>query len=162
MEKKNLETLVGLFVVLGAVALVFLSLKAANLASFSFDSTYTLTARFDNVGGLKIRAPIKSAGVTVGRIKSITFDDKNFQGVVTMDIDRRYQFPADTSAKVLTSGLLGDQYIGLDPGGDDKNLQPGDTIKLTQSAVVLEDLIGKALYGKAAEGGGNRQKEGAK
>ena len=162
MEKKNLETLVGLFVVLGAVALVFLSLKAANLASFSFDSTYQLKASFDNVGGLKIRAPVKSAGVTIGRIKSISFDDKRFQGVVTMEIDRRYQFPADTSGKILTSGLLGDQYIGLDPGGDDKNLQPGDSIKLTQSAVVLEDLIGKALYGKAAEGNGNRQKEGAK
>jgi phospholipid/cholesterol/gamma-HCH transport system substrate-binding protein len=161
MDKRNLETLVGLFVVLGAVALAFLSLKAANLASFTFDSTYRLTARFDNVGGLKIRAPIKSAGVTVGRIRSISFDDKNFQGVVTMEIDRRYQFPADTSAKVLTAGLLGDQYIGLDPGGDDKNLKADDTIKLTQSAVVLEDLIGKALYGKAAEGGG-RQKEGAK
>jgi phospholipid/cholesterol/gamma-HCH transport system substrate-binding protein len=161
MEKRNLETLVGLFVVLGAVALVFLSLKAANLASFSFDSTYAVTARFDNVGGLKIRAPVKSAGVTVGRIKSITFDDKNFQGVVRLDLDRRYQFPTDTSAKILTSGLLGDQYIGLEPGADDKNLQPGDSIKLTQSAVVLEDLIAKALYGKAAEGGGNKR-EGAK
>jgi phospholipid/cholesterol/gamma-HCH transport system substrate-binding protein len=162
MEKKNLEMLVGLFVVMGAVALVFLSLKAANLASFSFDSTYTLTARFDNVGGLKIRAPVKSAGVTVGRIRSIVFDDKVFQGVVTLQVDRRYQFPTDTSAKILTSGLLGDQYIGLDPGADDKSLQPGDAIKLTQSAVVLEDLIGKALYGKAAEGGNNRPKEAAK
>jgi phospholipid/cholesterol/gamma-HCH transport system substrate-binding protein len=161
MEKRTLEILVGLFVVLGGLALIFLSLKAANLASFSFDKTYSLTARFDNVGGLKVRAPVKSAGVTVGRIRSITFDDKNFQGVVTLEIDNRYQFPADTSAKVLTSGLLGDQYIGLDPGGDDKNLKAGDSIKLTQSAVVLEDLIGKTLYGKAAEGG-NRQKEGAK
>ncbi|HEX4585478.1 MAG TPA: outer membrane lipid asymmetry maintenance protein MlaD, partial [Burkholderiaceae bacterium] len=135
MEKRTLEILVGLFVVLGGLALVFLSLKAANLASFSFDKTYSLTARFDNVGGLKVRAPVKSAGVTVGRIRSITFDDKNFQGVVTVDIDNRYQFPADTSAKVLTSGLLGDQYVGLDPGGDDKNLKAGDSIKLTQSAV---------------------------
>lgn len=162
MEKRNLEILVGLFVVLGAVALVFLSLKAANLASFSFDSTYSLIARFDNVGGLKIRAPVKSAGVRVGQITSIVFDDKSFQGVVRMQVDRRYQFPTDTSAKILTSGLLGDQYIGLDPGADEKNLQPGDSIKLTQSAVVLEELIGKALYGKAAEGGSNHQKEGAK
>jgi phospholipid/cholesterol/gamma-HCH transport system substrate-binding protein len=162
MEKRNLETLVGVFVLLGAVALVFLSLKAANLASFSFDSTYSITARFDNVGGLKVRAPVKSAGVTVGRIKSITFDDKNFQGVVTLELDRRYQFPTDTSAKILTSGLLGDQYIGLEPGADDKSMQAGDSIKLTQSAVVLEDLIGKALYGKAAESGGNKQREGAK
>ena len=152
MEKRNLETLVGLFVVLGAAALVFLSLKAANLASFSFDSTYSLTARFDNVGGLKIRAPVKSAGVTIGRISKIAFDDKTFQGLVTLEVDRRYQFPADTSAKILTSGLLGDQYIGLEPGADDKNLNPGDTIKLTQSAVVLENLIGQMLYSKAAEG----------
>ena len=152
MERRSLETLVGLFVVLGAVALVFLSLKAANLATFSFDSTYGLTARFDNVGGLKIRAPVKSAGVTVGRIKSIAFDDKNYQGVVTMEIDRRYGFPTDTSAKILTAGLLGDQYIGLEPGADEKNLQPGDAIKMTQSAVVLENLIGQLIYSKAAEG----------
>ena len=159
MERKNLETLVGLFVVLGAVALVFLSLKAANLATFSFDSTYALTARFDNVGGLKIRAPVKSAGVTVGRIKSISFDDKNYQGVVMMEIDRRYAFPTDTSAKILTAGLLGDQYIGLEPGADDKNLQPNDPIKITQSAVVLENLIGQLIYSKAAEG---KQKDSAK
>src|SRR5580700_8370555 len=111
MGKRNLEILVGLFVLLGAVAVAFLSLKAANLASFSLDSTYRLTARFDNVGGLKIRAPVKSAGVTVGRITKIVFDDKNFQGVVTLEVDRRYQFPADTSAKILTTGLLGDQYV---------------------------------------------------
>jgi phospholipid/cholesterol/gamma-HCH transport system substrate-binding protein len=161
VEKKQVETVVGLFVLLGAVAIVFLSLKAANLTSFSFDATYRLTARFDNVGGLKVRAPVKSAGVTVGKIASIVFDDKNFQGVVTLQIDRRYQFPTDTSAKILTAGLLGDQYLGLDPGADDKNLQSGDSIKLTQSAVVLEDLIGKALYGKAAEGG-NKQRDSAK
>jgi len=152
MEKRQIETLVGFFVLLGALAIVFLSLKAANLASFSFDSTYPVTARFDNVGGLKIRAPVKSAGVTVGRIASILFDDKAFQGVVTMQIDRRYQFPDDTSAKILTAGLLGDQYIGLEPGADDKNLKAGDSIKITQSAVVLENLIGQMLYSKAAEG----------
>ena len=159
MEKRTFEILVGLFVVLGALALVFLSLKAANLASFSFDSTYRLTARFDNVGGLKIRAPVKGAGVTVGRIASISFDDKNFQGVVSLDVDRRFRFPADTSAKILTSGLLGDQYVGLEPGADDKNLNPGDTIKMTQSAVVLENLIGQLIYSKAAEG---KPKESAK
>ena len=152
MEKRQTETLVGTFVLVGALALVFLSLKAANLASFSFDSTYPLKARFDNVGGLKIRAPVKSAGVTVGRIASIVFDDKTFQGVVTVEIDRRYQFPTDTSAKILTAGLLGDQYVGLEPGADDKNLQPGDAIKMTQSAVVLENLIGQLIYSKAAEG----------
>jgi phospholipid/cholesterol/gamma-HCH transport system substrate-binding protein len=160
MDRKRIEALVGTFVLLGALALAFLSLKAANLASFTFDSTYALIARFDNVGGLKIRAPVKSAGVTVGRIASITFDDKAFQGVVTLQVDRRYQFPLDTSAKILTSGLLGDQYVGLDPGGDDKNLKPGDSLKLTQSAVVLEDLIGKVIYSRAAEGGGNKKKSG--
>jgi phospholipid/cholesterol/gamma-HCH transport system substrate-binding protein len=144
-------------VLLGAVAVAFLSLKAANLASFSLDSTYRLTARFDNVGGLKIRAPVKSAGVTVGRITKIVFDDKNFQGVVTLEVDRRYQFPADTSAKILTTGLLGDQYVGLDPGADDKSLQANDSIKITQSAVVLENLIGQMLYSKAAEGGSKKK-----
>ena len=157
MGKRNLEILVGLFVLLGAVAVAFLSLKAANLASFSLDSTYRLTARFDNVGGLKIRAPVKSAGVTVGRITKIVFDDKNFQGVVTLEVERRYQFPADTSAKILTTGLLGDQYVGLDPGADDKSLQANDSIKITQSAVVLENLIGQMLYSKAAEGGSKKK-----
>jgi phospholipid/cholesterol/gamma-HCH transport system substrate-binding protein len=160
MGKKQIETLVGLFVLVGALAIVFLSLKAANLASFTLNSKYPLIARFDNVGGLKMRAPVKSAGVTVGRIESILFDDKNFQGVVTMDIDRRYRFPADTSAKILTSGLLGDQYVGLDPGADEKDLNPGDTVKLTQSAVVLENLIGQMLYSKAAEGRGGKAKGG--
>jgi phospholipid/cholesterol/gamma-HCH transport system substrate-binding protein len=158
MQKRQIETLVGLFVLLGALAVVFLSLKAANLASFTLDTTYSLSARFDNVGGLKIRAPVKSAGVTVGRIGTIRFDDKTFQGVVMMDIDKRYAFPADTSAKILTSGLLGDQYVGLEPGGDDKNLKDGDTVKMTQSAIVIENLIGQLLYNKAAEG--NKDKGG--
>ncbi len=151
MTKRETETLVGLFVLVGMLAVVFLALKAANLVSFSFDSTYPLEARFDNVGGLKVQAPVKSAGVTVGRIASIRFDNKTFQGLVTMNIDRHFSFPADSSAKILTAGLLGDNYIGIDPGGDEKNLQPGDTIKMVQSAVVLEDLIGKLLFDKAAE-----------
>jgi len=151
MSKKQIETLVGVFVLLGILAIVLLALKAANLASFSFNTTYPLLARFDNVGGLKVNAPVKSAGVKVGRVASITFDSKNFQGLVTMDIEREYQFPTDTSAKILTAGLLGDQYVGLEPGADDKNLQPGDTIKMVQSAVVLENLIGQFLYNKAAE-----------
>lgn len=151
MSKKQIETLVGLFVLLGILAMVFLALKAANLASFSFNPTYVLFARFDNVGGLKVSAPVKSAGVKVGRIESITFDDKTFQGLVSMEIERQYKFPTDTSAKILTAGLLGDQYVGLEPGADDKNLQPGDTIKMVQSAVVLENLIGQFLYNKAAE-----------
>ena len=153
MGKKGIETLVGLFVLLGLAGFSFVALKAANLASFSSTDTYTLTARFDNIGGLKVRAPVRSAGVAVGRVTSIGLDGKTFQGVVTLEVDRIYQFPKDSSAKILTSGLLGDQYLGLEPGGDDKNLAAGDTIKQTQSAVVLENLIGQFLFSKAADAG---------
>ncbi|MDE1950004.1 MAG: outer membrane lipid asymmetry maintenance protein MlaD [Burkholderiales bacterium] len=153
MGKKGIETLVGLFVLLGILGLVFLALKAANLGSFSGGATYPLTARFDNIGGLKVHAPVRSAGVVVGRVKSISLDPKTFQGVVGLEIDERFKFPKDSAAKILTSGLLGDQYIGLEPGGDDKNLAAGDTIGQTQSAVVLENLIGQFLTGKAADAG---------
>ena len=153
MTKKGIETLVGLFVLLGLAGLVFLSLKAANLASFGTRDSYTVTARFDNIGGLKARSPVRSAGVTVGRVTSISLDQKSYQGLVTMELEKGVQFPRDSSARILTSGLLGDQYIGIEPGGDDKNLGPGDTIKQTQSAVVLESLISTFLFNKAAEGG---------
>lgn len=153
MGRKGIETLVGVFVLLGFVAIGYLALQAANLATFNFGETYTLSARFDNIGGLKPRAPVRSAGVTVGRVTGITLDANTFQGVVMMEIDGRFKFPADTSAAILTAGLLGDQYIGLNPGGDDKNLAAGDMIRLTQSAVVLENLIGQFLYNRAAEGG---------
>ena len=151
MAKRNIEVLVGLFVVLGLVALVFVALKAANLASFSTEATYALNARFDNIGGLKVRAPVKSAGVVVGRITGIAFDPKEFDAVVTLSIDARYEFPKDTSAKILTSGLLGEQFIGLAAGGDTANLKDGETLKITQSAVVLENLISQFLFNKAAE-----------
>jgi len=154
MAKRNLEILVGLFVLLGLAALVFVALKAANLTSFSNGATYTLSARFDNIGGLKARAPVRSAGVVVGRVTSITLDPKTFQGVVTMEVDKGFEFPKDSSAKILTAGLLGDQYIGLEAGGDTANLAPGDVIKQTQSAVVLENLIGQFLFNRAAEAGG--------
>jgi phospholipid/cholesterol/gamma-HCH transport system substrate-binding protein len=153
MTKKGIETLVGLFVLLGMLALVFLAFKAANLGSLGGGPSYTVTARFDNIGGLKARAPVRSAGVTVGRVRSISLDPKTFQGVVTLEIDRDYLFPKDTVAKILTAGLLGDQYIGLEPGGDDKNLAAGDNVAQTQSAVVLENLIGQFLTGKAADAG---------
>ena len=153
MGKKSIETLVGLFVLLGLAGLVFLSLQAANLASFNSSDTYTLQARFDNVGGLKARAPVRSAGVTVGRVTSITIDVQTYQGVVTLAVDRELQFPRDTSAKILTSGLLGDQYIGLTPGADEKMLAAGETIRQTQSAVVLENLIGQFINRSAAEAG---------
>lgn len=153
MGKKSIEILVGLFVLLGIAGLVFLSLKAANLASFDTGDTYTLVARFDNIGGLKVRAPVRSAGVTIGRIASIAFDPRTYQGVVKLDINRDLEFPRDTSAKILTSGLLGDQYIGLEPGADEKMLHDGDTIRQTQSAVVLENLIGQFINSRAAEAG---------
>ncbi len=158
MGKKGIETLVGLFVLLGLLGVVFLALKAANLGSFSGSDVYTVSARFDNIGGLKARAPVRSAGVTVGRVASIGLDPKTYQGVVTLDIERGYQFPKDSSAKILTSGLLGDQYIGLEPGAEEKNLAGGDAIKQTQSAVVLENLISQFLFNKASEAGGEGKK----
>ena len=153
MAKKGIETLVGLFVLLGMLAMVFLALKAANLASFEGGDTYTVTARFDNIGGLKTRAPVRSAGVKVGRVTAIGLDRTTYQGVVTMEIQRPFQFPKDTSAKILTSGLLGDQYIGLEPGASEENLAAGQVITQTQSAVVLENLIGRFLTNSAAEAG---------
>jgi phospholipid/cholesterol/gamma-HCH transport system substrate-binding protein len=145
---------VGLFVLIGAAALHFLALKAGNLLSVSCDRTYDVTARFDNIGGLKPRAPVKSAGVVVGRVESIGFDDKRYQASVVLELQKRFAFPKDSSAKILTSGLLGEQYIGIEPGGDTKNLAAGDTITQTQSAVVLENLISRFLFDKAAEAGG--------
>jgi phospholipid/cholesterol/gamma-HCH transport system substrate-binding protein len=153
MSKKGIETGVGLFVLLGLAALLFVALKAANLTSFGQADTYTVTARFDNIGGLKARAPVRAAGVVIGRITGIQLDAKTFQGVVTMEIERGYQFPKDSSAKILTAGLLGDQYVGIEAGGEMDNLAPGATIKQTQSAVVLENLIGQFLFNKAADAG---------
>lgn len=153
MKKTALDFWVGLFVVLGFIALLFLALKAGNMSSLSFQTTYPVKLKFDNIGGLKVRAPVKSAGVTVGRVESIGFDSNSYQAVVTLDLDKQYQFPKDTSAKILTSGLLGEQYIGLEPGGDSEMLKAGDTITMTQSAIVLENLIGQFLYSKAADSG---------
>jgi phospholipid/cholesterol/gamma-HCH transport system substrate-binding protein len=151
MGRRGVETLVGLFVLLGILAILFLALRAANLGNFVIGDTYLVTARFDNIGGLKVRSPVKSAGVTVGRVKAIVLDMNTYQGRVTMELEQGVLFPSDTSAKILTSGLLGDQFIGLIPGGSDKNLDEGGEIKLTQSAVLLENLIGQFLYNKAAD-----------
>ncbi len=153
MAKRSIETLVGLFVLLGLVALLFVALKAANLSSFGSQDSYTLSARFDNIGGLKARAPVRAAGVVVGRVTAISLDPKTFQGVVTLSIERPFQFPKDSSAKILTAGLLGDQYVGLEAGGEVDNLVPGAVVKQTQSAVVLENLIGQFLFNKAADAG---------
>lgn len=152
MQRKSLDLWVGLFVLVGALALLFLALKAGNMSTFSFEKTYPVVTKFDNIGGLKPRAPVKSAGVVVGRVADIKFDDKSFQAKVTLELQSRYQFPKDSSAKILTSGLLGEQYIGLEPGGDTANLAAGDQIKMTQSAIVLENLISQFLFSKAAEG----------
>lgn len=158
MQRKSLDVWVGLFVVLGALALMFLALRAGNMSSMNFGSSYTVTANFDNIGGLKPRAPIKSAGVVVGRVESIGFDDKKFQAQVIIRLQSEYQFPKDSSAKILTSGLLGEQYIGLEPGGDAKNFAQGDRIKSTQSAIVLENLISQFLFSKAAETNSKEEK----
>jgi len=157
MERTKNDVWVGLFVLIGAAALVFLALQAANLLTLSFQPTYRLEAKFDNIGGLKPRAAVKSAGVVVGRVDSITFDDKSFQARVTLALQSRYKFPKDSSLKILTSGLLGEQYIGIEAGADEKVLAAGDTIASTQSAVVLENLIGQFLYSKAADGGNAAQ-----
>ena len=151
MQRKSLDIWVGLFVLLGALAVMFLALKVGNMSSMSFGPSYTVIARFDNIGGLKPRAPVKSAGVVVGRVESIVFNDKTFQAQVTMRLQSEVQFPKDSSAKILTSGLLGEQYIGIEPGGDEKNFAEGDRIKSTQSAIVLENLISQFLFSKAAD-----------
>jgi phospholipid/cholesterol/gamma-HCH transport system substrate-binding protein len=153
MTREKTDFWVGLFVVLGGVALVFLALRAGNLSSFSFAPTYQVQAHFENVGGLKLRAPVKSSGVVVGRVANIGFDNERFQALVTLDIEGNYQFPDDSSVSILTSGLLGEQYLGITPGGDDKMLADGSELKYTQSAVVLEELISKFLYSSAANQG---------
>lgn len=159
MSRKELDLWVGAFVLAGIGALLFLALKVANLSSFSTAETYQILAKFDNIGGLKPRAPVKSAGVVVGRVSEIRFDNQTFEAMVTMSVDKRYQFPKDSSAKILTSGLLGEQYVGLAAGGDTANLNNGDALKITQSAVVLENLISQFLYSKAAEGASSEKKQ---
>ncbi len=152
MQRSKNDIWVGLFVLIGAAAILFLALQSANLLSLNFQQTYRLDAKFDNVGGLKPKAAVRSAGVLVGRVESISFDNKSFQARVTMALESRYEFPKDSSLKILTSGLLGEQYLGLEPGADVKPMVAGDTISNTQSAVVLENLIGQFLYNKAADG----------
>ena len=151
MNRSILDLWVGLFVAAGLGGLLFLALKVGNLATFSTDATYQVNAKFSNIGGLKERGPVKSAGVVVGRVTEIRFDTETYKAIVTLDLDSAYQFPRDTSAKILTSGILGEQYIGLEAGGDGVMLKQGDRIRLTQDAVVLENLISQFLFSKAAE-----------
>lgn len=155
MKRQLLDFWVGLFVALGIAALVFLSLRVANLTGLDDGSAYSVLAEFDNIGGLKVRAPVKSAGVTVGRVSDIDYDTVQHKAVVTVAIDSRYQFSTDTSMSILTSGLLGEQYIGIQTGSDSEMLQDGDLVWLTSSAMVLENLIGEFLFSKAKEGAGD-------
>lgn len=151
VQRSKNDVWVGLFVLVGTAAILFLALQSANLLSLNFQTNYQVDARFDNVGGLKPKAAVRSAGVVVGRVEKIVFDDKSFQARVTLALERRYAFPKDSSLKILTSGLLGEQYIGVEAGADEKNLAAGDMIRQTQSAVVLENLIGQFLFNKAAD-----------
>lgn len=153
MERTTLDLWVGMFVVAGIGALVMLAMKVGNLSTYNVSDTYQVQAYFTNIGGLKTKASIKSAGVLVGRVTEITLDTQRYEAKVSMSLDKRYQFPKDTFANILTSGLLGEQYVGLMPGGDEEMLKDGEQLKKTQSAMVLEDLVGKFLYSKAAEPG---------
>lgn len=158
MQRSKNDVWVGLFVLIGAVAILFLALQSANLLTLNFQTTYHVSAKFDNVGGLKPKAAVRSGGVVVGRVESLTFDDKTFQARVTLALESRYAFPKDSSLKILTAGLLGEQYIGIEAGSDAVNLAGGDVISATQSAVVLENLISQFLYSKAADGAGAPKK----
>ena len=152
MNRTTIDLWVGVFVVIGIAGLLFLAMKVGNLASFSNDASYQVQAKFANIGGLKERGPVKSAGVVVGRVTGIRFDNESYEALVTLNLEAKYQFPRDTTAKILTSGILGEQYVGLEAGGDGVMLKHGDRLRLTQSAVVLENLISQFLFNKAAEG----------
>ncbi len=152
MNTRNLEIMVGAFVVMAILAMVMLSLKVSNLASYGDDSNvYEVKAQFENIGGLKIRSPVSAGGVRVGKVADISYNNEAFTAVVTMQLEDSYQFPMDTSASILTAGLLGEQYVGLVPGADEEVLVQGSEIELTQSALVLEQVIGQFLYSKAQE-----------
>ncbi len=155
MDRTTLDLWVGIFVAVGIAALIALAMKVGNLTSTNIGKTYTVQAYYENIGGLKVRAPVKSAGVVVGRVAEISFDNKKFEALVTLDIDTSYQFPKDTIAAIFTSGLLGEQYVGLEAGAEDDVLKDGDKIESTQGAVVLEKLISQFLYNKASEGNSN-------
>ncbi|NDP47410.1 MAG: outer membrane lipid asymmetry maintenance protein MlaD [Sulfuriferula multivorans] len=152
MNKTILDLWVGLFVIVGIAALLFLTLKVGSMNTVNNSDSYEVVARFENIGGLKTRAPVKSAGVVVGRVVDVRFDNEVYEAAVTLRLDKRYAFPKDTSAAIMTSGLLGEQYIGLEAGGDSVKLKDKDRILITQDAVVLENLIGQFLYGNAQEG----------
>jgi len=151
-QTKTVEIMVGLFVVAGMAALFMLAMKVSNISTLNDDNGYEVTAYFDNVGGLKVRSPVTASGVNVGRVAAIRYDDKLFEALVTLKLDNNYHLPVDSSASIFTSGLLGEQYVGLEPGGATDDLKNGDRIKITQSALILEQVIGRVLFSKAAEG----------
>jgi len=147
------EIAVGFFVACGMAALFVLAMKVSNIASIGGEDGYEITARFDNIGGLKVRSPVRIGGVLIGRVGRISYDEKTYQAVVTLKIDSQYQrLPEDSSASIFTAGLLGEQYVSLEPGGAEAYLKNGDSIKLTQSSLVMEQLIGRLLFQKASEG----------
>lgn len=157
MNTRNIEIVVGAFVVLAVLAMVMLSLKVSNLASYgSEEDVYTIKAQFENIGGLKVRSPVSAGGVRVGKVADINYNNDAYTAVVTMQLEGAYHFPLDTSASILTAGLLGEQYVGLEPGGDEENLVQGGEIELTQSALVLEQVIGQFLFSKAQESDGSK------
>ncbi len=149
MERTTWDLWVGAFVVAGVLALTFLAFKVGNLSSYNASDSYQLKASFTNIGGLKTTASVRSAGVLIGRVTEIKLNPQLYEAEVTMSVDKRYQFPKDSLISILTSGLLGEQYIGLKPGADDDMLKNGDTIKQSRSALVLEDLIGQVVASKA-------------
>ena len=151
MERSAIDLWVGIFVASGIAALLFLALKAGNVDSILTSEGYLVSAEFDNIGGLKAKAPVKSAGVIVGRVDNVNFSNQSLRAVVQLKLDKQFQFPKDSSVSILTSGLLGDQFVGIDPGGALENLQEGDRVRITQSAIVLEKVIGQFLYGKMSE-----------
>jgi phospholipid/cholesterol/gamma-HCH transport system substrate-binding protein len=161
MRMRAVELTVGAFMAVGLVALFFLAMQVSNLSSLSDTEGYDITARFDNIGGLKVRAPVTMAGVRIGRVTDIGFDSRTYEAVVTLTIETQYdRLPSDTFAKIFTAGLLGEQYIGLDPGGSEQYLKQGDSVALTQSALVLEDIVGQFLFSKAEEAASSGKDEG--
>ncbi len=163
LHSKALETIVGMFIAIGMGALLVLAMKVSNLslADFGDEKAYQIRAKFDNIGGLRVRAPVKMAGVTIGRVAAVEFNDKSYEAVAVLAIDKRYKrIPTDTTANIYTAGLLGEQYVSLEPGGEETFLKNGDEITLTQSAVVLEQVIGQFLYSRASEEGGKGDKGG--
>lgn len=154
MNTRTAEIWVGIFVAGGLAALFMLAMKVSNITTLTDENGYEVTAYFDNVGGLKVRSQVTASGVTVGRVAAIRYDDKMFEALVTLKLNRNFHLPVDSSASIFTSGLLGEQYVSLEPGGSEENLKQGDRIKLTQSALILEQVIGRVLFSKAAEGTG--------